>query len=202
MFWNFPVSLPNPVLHSVLIMRSGHSICVWIEWLDHVSEVLDRSALKWDKKNYVFSWSLLFLFLYGNLGWLYSWFSYWCESYTCFMCRSHQECVWCGMQTMWVIAQWVKSCANINTVHTHTAMVRLQQRCQVSHFKTGYSLGRNTVKAIYGFFNLTCHVYLSNFLQAGWFGVWTLVGARLSTPIQTGPSLLCSGYWISFQGVK
>jgi len=28
------------------------------------------------------------------------------------------------------------------------------------------------------------------------------VGARISAPIRTRPSPLCSGYWISFQGVK
>lgn len=82
-------------------------------------------------------------------------FSYWCESCTYFMCRSHQECVWCEMQTIWVIAQWVKSCANINTVHTHTAMVRSQQSCQVSPFENGIqSWNEHTVRAIYGFFNL------------------------------------------------
>ena len=53
---------------------------------------------------------------------------------------------------MWVIAQWVKSCANINTVHTHTAMVRLQQRCQVGHFGNRIrSCNEHTVKAIYGY---------------------------------------------------
>ena len=61
---------------------------------------------------------------------------------------------------MWVIAQWVKSCANISTVHTHTAMGRLQQRCQVSHFENRiHSWNEHTVKAIYGFINLACHLF-------------------------------------------
>ena len=55
-------------------------------------------------------------------------------------------------------------------------------------------------------YGLGWHSWYSNSLQAGWSGDQILVGLRFFAPVQTSsgglPSLLYSGCWVSFQGVK
>jgi hypothetical protein len=96
------------------------------------------------------------------------------QRYVSYFCANLNFWCWFSLYGRYSLYQWITLCP-LYFIITHAVTWRLGQCCQYN-----YSL------------------------QAGWFGVWTVVGARdlpFPTPVQTGPCV-CSGSCMMGTGAR